>query len=122
MGSAYSKNTSFVISHLTTSLSAAFVFLNTRSLIDGIVKSLEAKIDKHEAVEADIIQIHGNMKKQLKFVNINIFTGKMTIPNVFPRVLISTSAGDMGVDHPDAQLVLNFEFSDDPSTAVQRRG
>ena len=122
VGSAYSKNTSFVISHLTTSLSAAFVFLNTRSLIDGIVKSLEAKIDKHEAVEADIIQIHGNMKKQLKFVNINIFTGKMTIPNVFPRVLISTSAGDMGVDHPDAQLVLNFEFPDDPSTAVQRRG
>ena len=96
--------------------------MNTRSLVDGIVKSLEAKIDKNEAVEADIIQIHGNMKKQLKFVNINIFTGKMTIPNVFPRVLISTSAGDMGVDHPDAQLVLNFEFPEDPSTIVQRRG
>jgi hypothetical protein len=57
----------------------------------------------------------------LKFVNINIFTGKMTILNVFLRVLTSTSAGDMGVDHPDAQLVLNFEFSKDTSTAVQQR-
>ena len=39
-----------------------------------------------------------------------------------PKVLISTSAGDMGVDHFDAQLVLNFEFPEDPSTVIQRRG
>ena len=119
VGSAYSKDTSFVISHLTTFLSAVFVFLNTRSLIDGTVKLLEAKIYKHKAVDANIIQIDGKMKKQLKFVNINIFTGKMTILNVFPRVLISTSAGDMGFDHPYARLVLNFEFPKDAPTAVQ---
>jgi hypothetical protein len=27
----------------------------------------------------------------------------------------------MDVDHPDAQLVLNFEFPEDASTAVQQR-
>ena len=85
------------------------MFLNTRSLIDGTVKSLKAKIDKREAVEADIIQIHGSTKKQLKVVNINKFTGKMTILNACPRVLISASVGDMGVGHPDAQLMLNFQ-------------
>ena len=62
------------------------------------------------------------MKKQLKFENINLFTGKMTIPEEFQRVLISTSAGDMGIDHPNAQLVMNLKFPEDPSTVVQRRG
>ena len=43
----------------------------------------------------------------------------MTIPNTFPRVLILTSASDMGVDHTDAQVVLNFEFPKDISTSIQ---
>jgi superfamily II DNA helicase RecQ len=122
VGSVYSKDTTLVISHLTTFASAVFMYLNRRSPIDGIVKSPKAKFDKHNAVKANIIHIHDNAKKQLKCVNINIFTVKMTIANIFPRVLIPTSAGDMGVDHPDAQLVLNFEFTEDVSTAVQQRG
>jgi hypothetical protein len=103
VGSVYSKDTTLVISHLTTFASAVFMYLNRRSPIDGIVKSPKAKFDKHNAVKANIIHIHDNAKKQLKCVNINIFTVKMTIANIFPRVLIPTSAGDMGVDHPDAQ-------------------
>ena len=104
--STYSNDTSFVMTHMTTSTSTAFVFLNTCSLIDGIVRSLEANIDKNKSGKADIIQIHGNTKNQLKCVDINLFTGKIIIHNIFPRVLISTSAGDMGIDRPDAQLVL----------------
>ena len=62
------------------------------------------------------------MDKVLKGININIFTGKLKLPDVNPRVLVATSAGDMGVDHPNAQYILNCEFPEDPSTVIQRRG
>ena len=62
VGSAYSKDISFTISHLAAFLNAVGVSLNMRSLIDGIVKLLEEKIDKHEPVEADIIQIYSKIK------------------------------------------------------------
>ena len=63
MGSAYQKVTSFIISHPASFFSTLFAFLNTWSLIDGIMKLLESKIDKHNYVEADIIQTHGKIKK-----------------------------------------------------------
>jgi hypothetical protein len=43
----------------------------------------------------------------------------MALLNTFPRVLILISAGDMGVDQPTAQLVLDFEIPEDVSTTVQ---
>jgi hypothetical protein len=64
VGSAYSKDTSFVILHLTPSLITVFMFLNTQILIDGVVKSPKANIDNHKYVDAAIIQIHGKTNKQ----------------------------------------------------------
>ena len=118
----YSTNTNLVLRHLAEHTSSAFVFFNTRSLLPGVIKHLEGKIDQHDTVDADVIQIHGKMDKALKSININIFTGKLKLPDVNPRVLVATSAGDMGVDHPNAQYVLNCEFPEDPSTVIQRRG
>ena len=62
------------------------------------------------------------MEKVLKGININVFTGRLKLPDVNPRVLVATSAGDMGVDRPNAQYVLKCEFPEDPSTVIQRRG
>ena len=55
-------------------------------------------------------------------MSIGVFTQKITIPGRKLHVLVAMSSGDLGVDHPDAQLVVNFEFPDDCSTVVQRRG
>ena len=79
-------------------------------LADGIVNSVEAKIDRHETIQANIIQIHGKMKKQLKFFNVNIFTGNMTLPAIYPGVLSWRPQEGMCVDHPNASLGLNVEF------------
>ena len=62
------------------------------------------------------------MSKELKAVNVGMFTGQITIPGMKPRVMGATSAGDLGIDHRDAQFVANFEFPEDASAAIQRRG
>ena len=118
----YSTSTNLVLRHQAECASSVFVFFNTRSLIPGVIKHLKGKIDQHPTVDADVIQIHGKMEKALKGININIFTGKLKLPDLNPRVLVATSAGNMGVDHPNAQYVLNCEFPEDPSTVIQRRG
>ena len=62
------------------------------------------------------------MEKTLEYININVFSGRLKLPEVNPRVLVAKSAGNMGVDHPNAQFVLNCESLEDPSTVIQRRG
>ena len=62
------------------------------------------------------------MSKELKAINVGLFTGKIHIPNMNPRVMGATSAGDLGIDHPDARFVASFEFPEEPSAVIQRRG
>ena len=122
VGSDYSRDMNIVVNHLASSTSCAFIFLNSRSLVDNLTKSLETRIDKHHSLDADVVEITGAMQKPLKYTNINLFTQKIRIPGMDPRVMVATSAGDLGIDHPDAQLVYNCEFPEDVSTLVQRRG
>ena len=61
------------------------------------------------------------MNKDLKFVNINILCRKVNVAGMHPRVLIEISVGDMGVNHPNVQLVMNLEFPEDQSTLIQKR-
>ena len=109
----YSTSTNLVLRHLAECANSAFIFFNTQSLVPGVIKHVKGKIDQHPTVHADVIQIHGKMDKVLKGININIFTGKLKLPDVNPRVLVATSAGDMGVDHPNAQFILNCEFPEE---------
>ena len=122
VGSDYLRDTSIVVDHLADSTSSAFIFLNDRTLVDSITKAVKTRVDKHDTFEVDVVKITGAMEKLLKYTNINLFTHKIRIPDIHPRVMVATSTGNLGVDHPDTQLVYNCEFPEDPSTLVQRRG
>ena len=79
---------------------------------------MEGRIDQTPTVRADVIQIHGKIEKVLKCININVFTGRLKLPEANPRMLVATSTGKMGVNHPNTQSVLNCEFPEDPFTVI----
>ena len=103
----YSTSTNIVLRHLAECASSAFILFNTGSLIPYVIKHVEVKIDQYTTVCADVIEIHSKMEKVLKYIKINAFNRRQKLPEVNPRVLVATSAGNMGVDHPNAQYVLN---------------
>ena len=71
---------------------------------------------------ADVVQITGDMSKRAKNTSIRLFTGVIEVSNIRPRIHAATGAGEMGVHHPNAQLVMNIGFMEGVSTYVQRRG
>ena len=101
---------------------AACVFVNSKSFVNGLCKSIDSKVDKAPGLEVDVLQIIGSIPRSLKFTNIGIFTGRIIVPGMCPHVLVATSAADMGVNHPNVKLVVNNKFTKDTSTLLQRRG
>ena len=121
VGSDFTKNLDGVVTHLQSDDSAAaFVFANSCRLTVNLKKSLEGKTDK-KGIHSDVVHIHGMLDKDEKFILINLFCGKITIDKFEPRALVSTSSVDLGVDHPNAQYVLENQWSESPSTYVQGR-
>ena len=116
----YSRNMLLVINHLASFTSVTF-YLDTKSFMDNVTASIEARTEKHSSVQVDVVQIYSGTNKDQKFVNINILGGKVKVPGMHPRVLIEISVGDIGVNHPNAQLVMNLEFPEDQSTLIQKR-
>ena len=92
-----------------------------KSKINNIVKSAETKIDRHSTVVANVLQIMGETKKPAKYASIGIFTSNIVLDDVYTRVIVATSAGDLGVNHPNTKLVVNYKWTEDCSTAVQSR-
>ena len=111
----------YVVNHLRADDSSAFVFTNRRKLSFEMVAGLEEKLDKH-SVAGDVLHIHGRLKREDKGNLINLFTSKLRIDDFNPNVLIATSAADLGIDHPNAQLQLNVEWPESIASLVQRRG
>ena len=117
----HTKNLDRVVTHLQNTDSSAFVFANTRKLTHSLVKSLESKLDANQ-IRSDVVHIHGKLSKEEKFHLINFFCGKSTIKDFDPKAMVATSSADLGVDHPDAQCIIEMQWSDSPSTYGQRRG
>ena len=107
----------FVI-HLANNNSNCCVFVNTKYKVDDIVKSVVTNTKNHPTVTADVLQITGGMKKPAKYTNIGIFTGKIVLGGLDARVMVAASAGDLGVDHPYVQRIVNCELAEGCSTAV----
>ena len=63
------------VNHLAMFAGSVFIFLNTKTFMDNVNISIEAKTDKHLTVEVDVVQAYGGMNKNLKFVNIHILCG-----------------------------------------------
>ena len=85
------------------------------------MQSLETKLDEAKNYCCDVIHIHGKQTKQEKFNMIHLFCLKSKIKGYEPRVLVTTSASDVGVDHPNAQHVTNLEWTDSVSTFEEPR-
>ena len=122
VGRAVATNSNLVLDHLCKHSSSVFCFANTKPIADKIIVAIEKKVSEQDDILADAIQITGAMDKRGKGVAIRLFTGTLTVDGMSPRICVATSAGDMGIDHPDAQLVVNYGFVEDCSTFVQRRG
>ena len=66
--------------------------------------------------------MYSKMEKMLKYININMFTGRLKVPEANPKVLIVTSTNVMGVNHPNLQVVLQCKILEDISMVVQCQG
>ena len=119
--SHFTKKIDTVVDHLASDTGHAYVFTNSKALSYRLTKALEAKIDKSNVI-ADVIHVHGSLDKTTKSTLVKISCGKITIDGISARVLVSTSASDMGLDNIMANLVVNFECPDCIPTLAQRRG
>ena len=70
----------------------------------------------------DVMHIHGKMDKDDKFASINLFCGNVIVDGFNPRCLVTTASSDLGVNHPNAQFILNLEWTDSIATFAQRMG
>ena len=121
IGNTYTKEVDKVVSHLQREISSAFVFVNMRRLLNSTVTALEGKLDK-VGMEADVMNSHGKQGTLENFALIGIFCGKIQVKYYYPRVLVSTAASDLCVDHNAAQCVLGLEWPDCLASLVQRHG
>ena len=121
VGSEFTRHLDHGIKHLQQESSSVFIFANSRRLTNDLLKAFEGKLDKL-GIEADVMHIHGKQGKAEKFALIGIFCRKIRVEGYDLRVLIATAASDLGVDHPDAQCVINMEWPECIATLVQRRG
>jgi hypothetical protein len=74
--------------------------------------------------ESDIIVIHGGLNKHEKFWRIRFFCGMdgEYVNETCYRVLLSTNASNVGIDHRLINLVVRFELPRDLLTYLQERG
>ena len=111
-----------IIDHLHAAPDAAtFVFGNTKTLVKNATVSMESKLDKAER-NVDVMRIDGNTSKRDKFGKINLFCKGKTIMGYKPQVVLSTLASNQGVEHPNAQYILNLEWPNTIATWTQRMG
>lgn len=121
VGAEFTRHLDKGVNHVKEKSSSVFIFANSRRLTKDLLKAFEGKLDKM-GIEADVMHIHGKQGKTEKFALIGIFCRKIRVEGYDPRVLIATAASDLGVDHPDAQCIINMEWPECIATLVQRRG
>ena len=109
------------LDYLASDPGHVMIVFNSKSLSFSLTKSLEEKIDKKN-VPADVINVHGSLDKSTKCTLVKVSTGKIVIEGVNSCVLVSTSALDIGVNNPLANLVINCECPDCVTTLTQHKG
>ena len=100
---------------------AAFVFANSRALTFKTVTSHEENIDKVDSIAVDVLHVHGALEKdEKKNAFTNLFTDDLTIVGHDHRVMVATSAADLGIDHTECTFVLILEWPDSLASYIQR--
>ena len=123
ISSKYTTHLDLVVLYLCDHVNdAAFVFANSRALTFRVVTSLEEKIDKADSMAIDVLHVHGALEKDEKHAFTNLFTGDLSIEGHDHRIMVATSAADLGIDHTECTFVLILEWPDSLASYVQRRG
>ena len=73
-------------------------------------------------VDVDVLHIHGSLDKTEKFNLIKIFVSQIQIDDFNPRIVVGTSATDLGIDKDNLLRVQIYEWPDNVGTYGQRRG
>ena len=110
-----------LVSYLNNYSGLAFTFANSKVLPHRLLTTIKAKLDK-EAIDFDIVHLHGSLSKEEKTGFMELFTGAVIVDGFNGRVMIATAAADLGVDHRECEFVLIFEWPDSISAFKQRSG
>jgi len=98
------------------------IFTNSRERAIHYTTELETRLN-YADINSDVILIHGRLQKQDKFWRIRLFCSPSEPTTaVALRVLISTSASNVGIDNSKIRFGLRFGFPRDLSTYFQEKG
>ena len=115
------QTTRYIKTVLTNSLcdnieKKCIIYTNTASCLDQLRVDLEQWMNSSDNIKGDVLIIHGDMKKEVKFVSAERFTRTVTNPQelidsnqFYPRILLAT-AGNIGagLDSPDVFSVIRI--------------
>ena len=100
---------------------SACVFVGSKSRSHTLLEKLEKKLNA-ALLTIDVIHVHGSLSKEEKYWLIRIYCARIDVAQLCSRILLATSAANIGIDHNLAKLVLNMGWPRDLCTYFQQRG
>ena len=98
----------------------ACVFIDSKARSMKVLKELERKLDE-SLLKIDVVHVHGSLDKNEKYWFIRIFCAGIDEADMRAKILLATSAGDVGVDNHLVKFVLNLGWSKNLCAYFQRR-
>mmetsp|Transcript_10303 Transcript_10303/g.15594 ORF Transcript_10303/g.15594 Transcript_10303/m.15594 type:complete len:602 (+) Transcript_10303:55-1860(+) len=85
-------------------------------------KTLTEKLNKAGCGDADVVLVHGQQNKMVKFDGMRNFCGKKEFAHFNPRILVTNGAGNTGIDSDKVTEILRAGVPMDLPTVLQERG
>ena len=106
------------------------IYTNTASCLDQLRVDLEQWMNSSDIIKGDVLIIHGDMKKEVKFVSAERFTTTVTNPQelidsnqYYPRILLATAGSiGAGLDSSDVFSVTRIGFPTSVIDMAQEMG
>ena len=99
----------------------ACVFIGSKNKSLKVRLELERKLDE-ALLKIDIVHVHGSLSSDEKYWFIRIFCQGIDEEDFRGRVLLATSAANVGIDNSLVKFVLNLGWTRDLCTYFQQRG
>ena len=96
------------------------IFIGSRSSSFDVLKNLERKLNE-DGCSVDVMHVHGHLDKNEKFWFIRIFCANINVEELRARILLATSAADVGIDNHAVAKVLCLGWTRDLCSFFQRR-
>jgi len=99
----------------------ACIFVGSKDKSHHLLNKLERKLNE-SLLPVDIMHVHGSLDKNEKYWFMRIFCAKINIDKLAARVLLATSAGNVGIDNHLVTFVVSMGWPQDLCTYFQQRG